>query len=413
MVEFFHGNRSHLFGKIKSNSMVLLSSGQLRHRTADQSYPYQVNKNFYYLTGIRQANITLAMVKIGEECENFLFLDEYDSHYEKWIGKRITKDEASLISGIPVNQIFFQKEYEAWEKSLLDSQAIHHCYLDLEKPNFMFYSSFGQETYRRIQALTQSMELLDVYPLIVAQRMIKQQYELDLIQESIKDTQLGVEALLRNAKPGMFEYELEAYYDYVVKSKGKTTSFTTIAASGKNAVTLHYEVNNQKTSDGDLILFDLGVSTLEYASDITRTFPVNGKFSDRQKILYEIVLQANKETIAMIRPGYTLRQVNEFTKRFLAKACLSIGLITEEAQIDQYYYHGVSHSLGLDTHDPFLPDTVLAPGMVVTCEPGLYVAEESIGIRIEDDVLVTSNGSINLSSDIAKEIEDIELLMHK
>lgn len=411
MVDFFQGNRSRLFDKIKSNSMVVLSSGQLRHRSADQSYPYQVNKNFFYLTGLRQANITLAMVKIGEDCESFLFLDEYDSHYEKWIGKRITKEEASLMSGIPAAQIFFQKDYEAWEKNLFDSQSIRHCYLDLEKPNYLYFSSFGFETQHRLQAVSNSLECLDIYPIIIAQRMIKQPYELALIQSSIDDTQLGIEALLCHAKPGMMEYEIEAFYDYVVKSKGKTTSFTTIAASGKNAVTLHYEVNNQKTNDGDLILFDLGVSTLEYASDITRTFPVSGTFTNRQKVLYEIVLKANKETIAMIRPGYTLRQVNEFTKRLLAKECLSIGLINEEAQIDQYYYHGVSHSLGLDTHDPFLPDTVLAPGMVVTCEPGLYVAEEAIGIRIEDDVLVTENGSLNLSSSIAKEIEDIEKLM--
>ncbi len=219
---------------------------------------------------------------------------------------------------------------------------------------------------------------------------------------------------MTNAKPGMMEYEIEANFDYVLKCNGVTDyAFHTIAASGVNATVLHYSQNNTKTQEGDLILFDLGAQWNYYNADITRTFPLNGKFTERQKEIYNIVLKAMEDTMAVIRPGVPFSKLNETTRASLAEGLKGIGLIKEDSELSRYYFHGVSHYLGLDTHDVGSGEMELKPGMVLTVEPGLYIEEEKIGIRIEDDVLVTDSGYENLSKDIIKTIEDIEAFMNR
>jgi Xaa-Pro aminopeptidase len=212
----------------------------------------------------------------------------------------------------------------------------------------------------------------------------------------------------------MMEYEVEANFDYVLKCFGVTDyAFKTIAASGVNATVLHYSQNNTKTQDGDLILFDLGAQWNYYNADITRTFPLSGKFTERQKEIYNIVLKAMDDTMAVIKPGVPFAKLNETTRASLAEGLKKIGLIKEDSELSKYYFHGVSHYLGLDTHDVGSRDTELKPGMVLTIEPGLYIEEEKIGIRIEDDVLVTEGGSENLAKDIIRTVEDIEKLMNR
>jgi Xaa-Pro aminopeptidase len=217
---------------------------------------------------------------------------------------------------------------------------------------------------------------------------------------------------MKNAKSGMYEYQLEAYYDLAIKQDGnKPVSFKTIAASGINATTLHYSTNNSIINDGDLILFDLGCKDEGYCSDITRTFPVNGKFTPLQRKIYNIVLKANKEVLKKAKAGMTLKDLQEICIDVLAEGCLKAKLIKEKEEIKKYYFHGVSHSIGLDTHDPFLRSQPLPVNAVISNEPGLYFKEYNIGIRIEDDILIKENKAINLSKSIIKGVAQIERFM--
>lgn len=215
-------------------------------------------------------------------------------------------------------------------------------------------------------------------------------------------------AILDNMKSGLYEYQLESYFDQAIKYHGSTSyAFETIAASGKNSCCLHYSKNNCEISDGDLVLFDLGATSDYYCADISRTFPANGKFTPRQREIYDIVLRGQKLVFESIKPGLTTRDLNNILVDFYKVELKKIGLIKEDSEVSKYYYHGVSHHLGLDCHD-LCDYTPLKPGSVITVEPGLYILEESIGIRIEDDALVTEDGCINLSAEIIKEIDEIE-----
>ena len=209
------------------------------------------------------------------------------------------------------------------------------------------------------------------------------------------------------------EYQVQADYIHEITLQGSEGySFNTIMASGENATILHYEDNNQPLHKGELILCDLGALYKNYGSDITRTYPINGTFTDRQKEIYEVVLHANKETINFIKPGRTWKEVNDFTRNILAEGAKKLGIIKEDKEIIKYYYHSFGHFLGLDVHDVGNHNIPLEEGMVLTVEPGLYIKEEKIGVRIEDDILITKDGNINLSKNIIKEIKDIEEYMN-
>ena len=236
------------------------------------------------------------------------------------------------------------------------------------------------------------------------------------MRKAISITIEGVKELMKNSKEGIREYELEAYFDFVCKKNGvKDFAFKTIAAAGKNATILHYVTNDSKLKDGDLILFDLGAQYKYYNGDISRTFPINGKFTERQKEVYNSVLYVNQRIIEEMKPGVKFLELNSLAKSLIAKECIKLGLIENEKDVDKYYYHSIGHSLGLDTHDVELRnrDVILEAGMVYTVEPGIYIEEEGIGIRIEDDILITEDGNEVLTKDMIKTIDEIEEFMKK
>jgi Xaa-Pro aminopeptidase len=233
-----------------------------------------------------------------------------------------------------------------------------------------------------------------------------------MMQKAIDITRDGLKDIMKVLEPGVFEYQLESTFTHSIKMNGADrNSFPTIAASGGDGVILHYVENDKKIEDNVLVLLDLGAQYKEYAADISRTYPSNGKFSSRQKEIYDIVLKAQAATIEIMKPGAKFSVLNETCKKVLTEELTSIGLIKTEEELSKYYYHGVSHFLGLDVHDLGDRDIVLEEGMVLTVEPGLYIAEEQIGIRIEDDILITKDGNRNLSIDIVKTTEDIESFM--
>lgn len=409
--KFYINNRQRLLDSIDDKKcVVILSSGQLVNKSADEDYPFQVNTNFYYLTGIVQENTILVLIKDDDVCYELIYADKPNDFHEKWLGHQLTKKEIKEISGVLVKNTFYVDDFKNDLEILTKDRTV---YLDLEQKPNKYYTSFGLELKEK---LIDKHEIKDVYDNIITLRGSKQKEEIEHLKKAIDTTKKGIECLMENARPGMYEYQLEAYFDFTIKQDGnKDFSFKTIAASGINATTLHYSANDSIIKDGDLVLFDLGCKDEYYCADISRTIPANGKFSDLQKIIYNIVLEANKKIIKVAKAGMTLRELQKICVDSLASGCLKAGLIKDAKDIRKYYYHGVSHMIGLDTHDPFIykKDTPLPVGAVISDEPGLYFKEYGIGVRIEDDLYLTKTKAINLSSSIIKEIEDIEKFMEK
>ena len=406
---FYINNREELVKSIKENkAIIILSSGYSINKSADEDYEFQVNNNFYYLTGINQEEVHLMIIKDGDSYIEQLYISEYDEMYEKWTGHRLTINEASKISGVFKENIRYLDEFEDDVESLKNYKIV---YLDLENKENINYNSFALTINEK---LSKKMKVKNVYENIIKLRMVKKPCEIKAFKKAIDITNDGILSLMKNAKPNIYEYQLEAYFDYTIKNEGNNpVSFKTIVASGMNATTLHYSSNNSLIKENDLILFDLGCKYNNYCADISRTFPSNGKFSELQKKIYSIVLKANKQIWKIAKANMTIRQLQEICKDILATECLKASLIKNKEEISKYYFHSVSHSIGLDTHDPFIKDTPLPINAIISNEPGLYFKEYGIGIRIEDDLLIKENHAINLSKKIIKEIKDIEEYMER
>ncbi|EJS67012.1 peptidase M24 family protein [Bacillus cereus] len=410
---FFAQNRERLMKTLPNESIMILFAGQAPHMSADAHYKFVPNRNFYYLTGIDEPNVIFTLKKFGNSVEETLFIEKSDPVMEKWVGKTVSKEDAEQISGI--KKVVYIESFEKTIANTLFAENVKHVCLDLERREWngtetktLAYAKHVREQYPHIT-------IGNVYPSICELRVFKTEEEIEIIKEAIAITKDGIYNVLKHAKSDMMEYELEANFDFTLKSSGiKHHAFNTILASGKNATVLHYEDNDAQIQKGDLVLLDLGAQKDYYNADISYTFPASGTFSSRQKQIYNIVLKALKETTELIKPGVKFAALNEHTKKVLTEECKAIGLIQEDEELSKYYYHGVSHFLGLDTHDVgTYKDRVLEEGMVITIEPGLYIEEEAIGIRIEDDILVTKDGYENLSKDIIREVEEIEAFMRE
>lgn len=405
-------NRENLASLIEDNSIVVMIAGEAKYKSADERYPFTPNKNFYYLTGIDEEKDVLVIKKRNGEVSETLFISEADEVMAKWVGATYSKDEAKELSGI--ENIAYLGSFLSSLNTDLTSADVENVYLDLERRAFYEDERNGGLLSVKIKDRYPQIVIKDAFNLVSELRLVKNEEEINKIREAAKITIAGVESLMKNAKAGMMEYELEAYFDFHLKKSGvKDFAFKTIAAAGGNAATLHYVDNNSEIKDGELILFDLGAEFEYYKADISRTFPVNGKFTDRQKEIYNAVLDVNEKVIAMIKPGITMKSINDAANDMLAEKCLELGLTTKKEDYKKYYFHSIGHSLGLDTHDVGKRWGELKEGMVWTVEPGLYIPEEGIGIRIEDDVLVTKGGNEVLTKDMIKSVEDIERFMNK
>ena len=407
--------RRNLFeSKLDDFSITLLFSGVSKKETADETYYFSVNRNFYYLTQIDQEDSILMIVKTPNELSEYLFVLPYNELKEKWFGIRLKDFQARELSGI--NNILYQDTFESKfqlvldELSKLSSKVIIN--LDLERENKIAESYTTHELKRDLLEKYNNIEIKDIYGTIIEQRMVKSHAEIEQIKAAIRTTRNGLDKILLNIKPGLYEYQLSGLFEYSLKDQGNfRTSFNTIAASGKNATILHYPNPESILKEDELMLFDLGSQYLHYCSDISRTYPISGKYNELQSKVYTAVLNCNKLVINSICPGKTIKELQEIAIKSLTQSLKDLGLISEDKDYIKYYFHNVSHHLGLDTHDPSFREKPLEEGNVITVEPGLYIKEYGIGVRIEDDILVTESGNINLSEGIVKEIKDIEKLI--
>ena len=417
MKDMYIQRRKALMEQKTGPCAAVIFSGTAPMKSLDESYPFAVDRNFFYLTGIARENMILVMKKsyIGDYSEA-LYIEPYDEVLAKWVGGRMREAEATEISGIEsVRNI---GEFDDDLNSLVEySRGLGklHVYLDLWRYTKDQADTFAHKLAARLQSKYPAVGIEEIYGDMAALRACKGEAELAFMRQAQEATRIAIEAMMTHAKPGMNESELEGAYDFSLKKQCvRQHAFPSIVAGGKRATTLHYGENNQVVNDGELVLIDLGAAVGNYCADISRTFPVNGKFTDRQKQLYNTVLEAQKIVMEHAKPGVTTRQLNQLVIDHYESRLDELGLRVDGKGVRDYYYHGVSHHLGLDTHDICTDrERTLQPGMVITVEPGLYVEEESIGIRIENDVLITEDGCIDLSAAIPKTIEEIEAIMAK
>lgn len=412
-IELF-SRRQKLFNLMEENSVAIIYSGISKTMSEDAEYNFFVNTNFYYLTNIKQENSILLLIKGLGENKTYLFVDEYNEVKEKWTGRRITFDEAKEISS--VDNIISTSNFDSFLDLALAKENnqygdISICYLDLSPEIKVYPLHSTREVKIGLEKKYDHITVLDVKPLLTDLRMKKSDYEIECMKSAIERTNRGIKDLINYMKPGLFEYELADRFEFYGRSLSRDgLAFSTIIASGKNGVILHYPSQNERIKDNTLVLLDLGYRYNNYCSDISRTYPVNGVFNENQRKVYTAVLNCNKAVIEYIREGLTIKDLQDFATKILTQECIRLGLMDKDDDIRKYYYHNVSHHLGIDTHDVSDRNKPLESGNVITVEPGLYFKDLEIGVRIEDDVLVTKGKAEVLSKDIFKEIDEIEKL---
>ncbi len=410
-----NNHRENFFHLMKENSIAIFFAGVSKLQSEDDTLPFMSNRNFFYLTDIEQENSILVLIKgIGGEKKTYLFVDEYDELKEKWTGKRLTYEEASDISNI--RNIRATSTFEnilSLALASTDNQYgnIQTLYLDHTKEQKLKEDFYMENFLNFVRMEYPHINIIDSYPHLRDLRMIKSSLEVEHMVRAINATNSGLAQIILNLKPGIKEYEIADVFEfYGRKNDRKQLAFSTICAAGINATCLHYPSQNDVIRENDLILLDLGYKYKGYCADISRTYPVNGEFKGVARKIYEAVLNTNKAVIEHIRTGMTIKDLQEFTRHFLRSECLRLELMEADEDIQKYYYHGISHHLGLDTHDISDRDKPLENGNVITVEPGLYFAKHKVGVRIEDDVLIRDGRAEVLSKGIAKEIHEIERL---
>ena len=409
----YNKRRQTVFDRMADHSIAVLYSGIEHHVSADEYdlFTAHANRNFFYLTGLRRDKMALVLDKAAAEPKTTLFIEEADPAMERWYGRKVTVDEAKELSGI--DNVRFIDELDGALDMIMTREDVYTAYFDTYRHQKEDLPDYNVVKANEFKAAYPGVSIRNLFPFVAEQRMQKDEDEIALTKEAIKLTDTALKNVLANLKPGMFEYEAQADFEYSIRRNGaEWTAFPTIAGSGMNGTMLHYDTNQDMMEDGSLLLMDLGARVRGYNSDITRTYPVNGKYTERQRQVYDIVLEANRTVLKEAKPGMTTVDLNNICKKVLAAGCIRLGLIEKEEEISRYYMHGVSHHLGIDVHDVTVDSNKkLRPGAIISDEPGLYIDEWEIGIRIEDDLLITEDGAVCLSEEIMREADEIEAYM--
>lgn len=422
----FIRNRQKLVKTLPCDALLIVHSSDIVPKNGDQLYPFRQNSDLFYLTGIDQENTILIMCPNHQNINlrEVLFIQKSDEESEIWTGHRLSKDEATRISG--VKSLKWTDEFQDTLNHLMINSELVYLYANenvKQIPDAMRDYGFVKE----IQAKYPLHEYRRIFPVISKLRIIKEPEEIDIIRKSCEISAKAFKRVLKNIHPGMNEYEVEAELTYeFIRNRASGHAFDPIVASGKNACVLHYTKNNDICKDGDLLLLDFGAEYANYASDTSRTIPVNGKFTQRQRDVYEAVLRVKNKAVKLLSPGISLNDYLNKVNSIMENELINLGLLsakevekeTEDLEFSKkamfkYYMHGCSHYMGLDVHDVGNKYQVLEPGMVLTCEPGIYIREENIGIRLEDDYLIKKDGAVNLFEDHPITPDEIEECMKK
>jgi len=420
--DLFVRNRKKFADRMDANSMAILNSNDIYPISADSTMPFQQHRDLFYLSGVDQEESVLVIFPDcpKEKHREILFLKETNDHIAVWEGEKLTKEKAFETSGIKtvywlqdLEKILFELMTQT-EKVYVNTNEHYRANVETETRDARFIKwlreKYPAHEYKRCQPILQRL------------RSVKEPEEIELIKRACDITEKGFKRVLGFIKPGVMEYEIEAEYIHeFIRNRSDGFAYTPIIGSGYNACVLHYIENNQECKEGDMILMDVGASYANYASDMTRCVPASGKFTDRQKEIYSAVLRVKNAAARMLVPGNDWAEYHVEVGKLMTKELLQLGLITQE-EVDKedpdwpaykkYFMHGTSHHMGLDTHDYGILTEPMQAGMVFTVEPGIYIPEENLGIRIEDDYVIQEKGDpINLMAGIPIEIEDIEKWM--
>ncbi len=401
---------SNLFSERRERLSQLCDDGSmlLLFAKSDKGLSFLQNNNFFYLTGLNIPEAILMVSKHKGKLITEIFIERSIPERIVWDGDKMSKDQVKKISGVE------KVDYlDRFEPSLTTALAINSG----TKKLFIEESRLSlQEGLNK--PLSIASKIKERYPfiqigclndIINPMRMIKNDWEVEQLQKAIDLTAKGINSVLNSSLAGKYEYQIEALIYFELQNEGiRNWGFKPIVAGGKNATTLHYSSNDCKIASNDLLLMDIGALYNSYCADITRTIPVAKKFKKRQKEVYSEVLNVQKEIINLVEPGITLQKLNQTTVELITESLFRLKLIKEKNQVRKYYMHSVSHFLGMEAHDVFKQGAILEPGNVITVEPGIYIPEEGIGVRIEDDILITDNGSKVLSAAIPKEVDELE-----
>ena len=418
----FIRNRRSLCGNIEEGGIAIFNSNDVMPTNADGVMPFKQNSDLFWLSGVNQEESTLLIYpgnKNKKERE-ILFLKETSELIAIWEGAKLSKDQAYEVSGI--KSVFWLSEFEKKLTELIGTCDCIYLNKNIHSRSASEVETRDDRFRRMIKNKYSNKKIKEVAPIMHKLRSIKSKEEIDLMQHACNITEKGFKKILRIIKPGMMEYEIEGeIINELLKNRSSGFAYSPILGSGRNSCVLHYTENNQKCKDGDVLLMDFGAEYANYASDMTRTVPINGRFSDRQKKVYASVLHVMKEATKMLRPGTSFQEYNKEVGKIMEHELIKLKLITKHDVQKQdlknpaykkYFMHGTSHFLGLDVHDVGDFKWPMEEGMVFTCEPGIYILEENMGIRLENDILITKKGPDDLMKSIPIEIEEIEDLMN-
>jgi Xaa-Pro aminopeptidase len=422
ITDLFIENRKRFAEQLRSNSIAVFNSNDIMPTSADGIHAFIQQTDLFYLSGIDQEESTLVICPDAREEKHreILFLKETNEQIALWEGRKYSKEEATAVSGIKTvywnnefNNIFKPLAFESERIYLNTNEHLRaDAHVETRDRRFLQWcrDAFPLHRYRRLAPIMQDL------------RIVKSAPEVDLIKRAGNITDKAFRRLLSFIKPGVWEFEIEAEICHeFLKNRSRGPAFETIIASGIDSCTLHYVKNDKQCREGDLVLIDFGAEYANYAADVTRTVPVNGRFSKRQKEVYNAVLNVHKAAIGMLTPGKTLDEYNREVGKVMEAELIGLGLLdageVEKQSKDlplfkKYFPHGTSHHLGLDVHDYGDKYRKLEPGMVLTCEPGIYIKDEGIGVRIENDILITQDNPVDLSENIPREADEIEDLMN-
>lgn len=408
---------------MKPNSLAVFNSSDIYPISADSTMPFQQHRDIFYLSGVDQEESILVLFPDcpKEKHREILFLKETNDHIAVWEGEKLTKDKAFETSGIKtvywlqdMGKIMFELMTQC-DTVYINTNEHYRANVETETREDR-YTKWLKEKYPAHSVAKSA-------PILQRLRSVKSQIEIDLIQQACNITEKGFRRILNFVKPGVWEYEIEAELMHeFLRNRSKGFAYTPIIASGNNANVLHYIENNKQCKAGDLILFDTAAEYANYASDLSRTIPVSGKYSDRQKAVYNAVLRVKNEATKLLTPGTIWADYHVEVGKIMTSELLSLGLL-DKADIQnenpdwpaykKYFMHGTSHHMGLDTHDYGILTDPMQANMVFTVEPGIYIPEEGFGIRLEDDVVIQKSGEpFNLMRNIPIEVEEIEAIMN-
>ncbi|MBC3766854.1 Xaa-Pro aminopeptidase [Neptunicella marina] len=429
----FFERRQRVIGQLAANSVMIIPAAREVTRSRDTEYPFRQDSYFYYLTGFNEPDAWLVLSNSDEHEQHILYCRDKDPQAEIWQGIRLGPEQAEIQLGIEAADALEQFEEQLSELLNQKSRLYYVRGVDNEADELIF-SCLDMLQQAARQGMSAPTQIEDWRPMLDDMRLIKDQHEIALMQKAADISVLAHQRAMQSSQAGKMEYQLEADILHEFASHGaRYPAYSTIVGSGGNACILHYTNNDSELKNGDLVLIDAGAEYQGYAADITRTFPVNGRFTPEQKELYQLVLSAQQAAFEQVKPDSTMVNASEAAVKIITQGLLDLGILSGELQdnIEQqsyrdFFMHGIGHWLGLDVHDVGSykvngDNRPLKPGMVLTIEPGIYISQTAevdakwrgIGIRIEDNLLVTDEGHINLTQAAPKSIVDIETLMEK